>query len=214
MLCWGCGEKLVGARRFELRTSWSRTKRATRLRYAPTGELQFIARRGSASKKRNVPRESGGAGVVEVATQISQCAHHPMVGGVGLERRLNNGREIKRTLKVSQLRRGDQLFITGEYIAMVRRSKAGRFTYWLNGQLDLEQSAIHRIQNGKYEVLQRVVGQDGGLVEAPAPALAESVVAVDLDEAMDERSEMMQTWANYLDSLQSSDNVVPIKKAK
>jgi integrase len=30
----------------------------------------------------------------------------------------------------------------------------------------------------------------------------------------DERREMMQTWADYLDSLQSSDNVVPIKKAK
>ena len=31
---------------------------------------------------------------------------------------------------------------------------------------------------------------------------------------IDERREMMQTWADYLDSLQSSDNVVPIKKAK
>ena len=31
---------------------------------------------------------------------------------------------------------------------------------------------------------------------------------------MDERRDMMQTWADYLDSLQSSDNVVPIKKAK
>lgn len=30
----------------------------------------------------------------------------------------------------------------------------------------------------------------------------------------DERREMMQTWADYLDSLISSDNVVPIKKAK
>ena len=29
-------EKMVGAPRFELGTSWSRTKRATRLRYAPT----------------------------------------------------------------------------------------------------------------------------------------------------------------------------------
>ena len=29
-------EKVVGAPRFELGTSWSRTKRATRLRYAPT----------------------------------------------------------------------------------------------------------------------------------------------------------------------------------
>ncbi len=28
--------KMVGAPRFELGTSWSRTKRATRLRYAPT----------------------------------------------------------------------------------------------------------------------------------------------------------------------------------
>ena len=31
---------------------------------------------------------------------------------------------------------------------------------------------------------------------------------------IDERREMMQTWADYLDSLQSSDKVVPIKKAK
>jgi integrase len=31
---------------------------------------------------------------------------------------------------------------------------------------------------------------------------------------MEERRDMMQTWADYLDSLQSSDNVVPIKKAK
>ena len=30
---------------------------------------------------------------------------------------------------------------------------------------------------------------------------------------MDERGAMMQTWADYLDSLLSSDNVVPIKKA-
>ena|SRR5579872_4033962 len=29
-------EKMVGAVRFELTTSWSRTKRATKLRYAPT----------------------------------------------------------------------------------------------------------------------------------------------------------------------------------
>ena len=31
---WG---KMVGERRFELPTSWSRTKRATRLRYSPDG---------------------------------------------------------------------------------------------------------------------------------------------------------------------------------
>ena len=29
------GKELVGERRFELPTSWSRTKRATRLRYSP-----------------------------------------------------------------------------------------------------------------------------------------------------------------------------------
>ena len=28
--------KMVGERRFELPTSWSRTKRATKLRYSPT----------------------------------------------------------------------------------------------------------------------------------------------------------------------------------
>ena len=35
-LKWKLLKKMVGAPRFELGTSWSRTKRATRLRYAPT----------------------------------------------------------------------------------------------------------------------------------------------------------------------------------
>ena len=30
---------MVGERRFELPTSWSRTKRATRLRYSPNGRI-------------------------------------------------------------------------------------------------------------------------------------------------------------------------------
>jgi hypothetical protein len=32
--------RLVGARRFELRTSWSRTRRSTRLSHAPNGDSQ------------------------------------------------------------------------------------------------------------------------------------------------------------------------------
>jgi hypothetical protein len=35
LLMWKLLKRVVGAPRFELGTSWSRTKRATRLRYAP-----------------------------------------------------------------------------------------------------------------------------------------------------------------------------------
>jgi hypothetical protein len=108
----------------------------------------------------------------------------------GLERRLNDGREIKKDLKVSQLRRGDQLFKTEDLIVVIRRTGAGRNAYWLKGQLDLEQQAIRRIQSGKYEVMRRVQGEDPVEPEA-VPEPEETVaVAANQEEALDERSEM------------------------
>ena len=41
--------KMVGAPRFELGTSWSRTKRATRLRYAPEKQVSDLGFQVSAS---------------------------------------------------------------------------------------------------------------------------------------------------------------------
>ena len=44
-------KEVVGAPRFELGTSWSRTKRATRLRYAPMRQVQGVRCQVLASNK-------------------------------------------------------------------------------------------------------------------------------------------------------------------
>ena len=47
--------KMVGAPRFELGTSWSRTKRATRLRYAPKNRFQVLGVRCQQNDRLSPP---------------------------------------------------------------------------------------------------------------------------------------------------------------
>ena len=46
---------MVGERRFELPTSWSRTRRATRLRYSPT--LNTVKRKTPGARRQDTPNK-------------------------------------------------------------------------------------------------------------------------------------------------------------
>jgi len=123
-----------------------------------------------------------------------------------LERRLNDGRSIDKTLSAQQLRRGDRLFRTGDWIAVVRASRVGRNFYWLEGDVDLAgDDAIRELSGGKYEVLRRprviAATQDDEGPDEP-----QAIVEADLDE----RTEMEARY-NGGDPVES---VLPISRLR
>ena len=110
-----------------------------------------------------------------------------------LEQRLNAGRPISKSLSMAQLRRGDQVFTTGDAVAVVRSTRVGRNVYWLDGSFDADDEDVKLIRAGKYEITGRV---DRPTSEAPADELvpaspaAVEVAEVAADTSDAERSEM------------------------
>lgn len=133
---------------------------------------------------------------VETATEVVAVEDEEAAARASLSERLNNGQEIYKTLSVSQLRRGDQLFVTDGIIAVVRRSRVGRNAYWLDGNLNLDREEIRRERAGKYEVLRRVDEEDA-VSEQADPATEERVEVAADDSASDDESERTEMEARY-----------------
>lgn len=76
---------------------------------------------------------------------------------VALERSLNDGRRIDETLPVAKLRNGDMLYTGEGAVVVVRREGNNLLRFWLDGSLDMRQSAVRADGANTY----RIVG--GGL---------------------------------------------------
>ena len=134
---------------------------------------------------------------VETANDGVAAENEEAAARASLSERLNNGQEIYKTLSVSQLRRGDQLFVTDGIIAVVRRSRVGRNAYWLDGNLNLDREEIRRERAGKYEVLRRVDEEDDVVSEQADTATEERVEIAADDSASDDESERTEMEARY-----------------
>lgn len=73
-----------------------------------------------------------------------------------LEQTYNNGRNIRDLLSPTQLVAGDVLYASGDAVVIARREGRNLSRYWLDGQLDLRQSAIRADGEGKYRVVGNV----------------------------------------------------------
>jgi len=69
-----------------------------------------------------------------------------------MEKKYGEGRAIARTLRTSQLRQGDVLFVGAHSIVVVRREGTMFLRYWLDGSVDLNQRALQKDGATKYRV--------------------------------------------------------------
>ncbi len=70
-----------------------------------------------------------------------------------LEKNVNEGRSIDSTIEPSKLRTGDVIYISGNTVAVVRRSGGDLVRFWLVGSLDLQQPGLQADGANKYKVL-------------------------------------------------------------
>ncbi len=112
--------------------------------------------------------------------------------------RLNNGREIDRSISVSELRQDDVLFVTSGVKAVVRRRGARNRVYWLNGDIDLDSDQLAFVQSGKYNVLTGLNLDDGDFAaDEDEPEEEEEAVAVEAEPVPANQTERARMEALY-----------------
>ncbi|MEM9532911.1 MAG: hypothetical protein AAGA23_18465 [Pseudomonadota bacterium] len=94
-----------------------------------------------------------------------------------LQRRLNRGREITRSLTAAELKPRDLLFVTDGVVAVVRPAGTRNRAYWLTDEIDLARPELSRERAGRYRVDRRLE-----LAAGDAESPAEKTAAVDEDE--------------------------------
>lgn len=65
---------------------------------------------------------------------------------------LNNGRPAAGSLSESALQSGDQIYVDGDTMAVVRMEGLSRNLYWLTGTVDLQRMQYSPLGNGRFEV--------------------------------------------------------------
>ncbi len=72
---------------------------------------------------------------------------------LALEKNINEGNMITRTLRPDRLREGDVIYTNGQAAAVVRRNGGDLTRYWLVGSLDLTQTGLQADGPNRYKVL-------------------------------------------------------------
>jgi hypothetical protein len=87
-------------------------------------------------------------------------AHEPADGSpvrVALERKFNDGHRITENLGIDRLRSGDVIYSEQGSAVVVRRDRNDLLRFWLDGSIDLHQSAVQADGANKYRILSDVV---------------------------------------------------------
>lgn len=72
---------------------------------------------------------------------------------IALEQSFNDGRRIDEALPVAKLRNGDMVYVGDGAAVVVRREGKTLLRFWLDGSLDLRQSAVHADGANKYRIV-------------------------------------------------------------
>lgn len=107
---------------------------------------------------------------------------------------LNEGRPAAGDLDVSQLLKGDTVYIEGSVRAVVRRDRLKTALHWLAGELNTKRAELRPLGEDRYEVLEPLAAGEGSLRNDPtgAPQLFTGKIPGDADA---ERLEMEKSYA-------------------
>lgn len=133
------------------------------------------------------------------APKPAPAAAAPVDPSVAVRQRLiqslNEGRPVSAELDVSQLQKGDTIYIEGSVRAVVRRDRLKTALHWLAGELNLKRSELRPLGENRYEVLEPLAAGDNiSLRNDPtgAPQLFTGKLPGDADA---ERLEMEKAYA-------------------
>ncbi|WP_187300531.1 hypothetical protein, partial [Mizugakiibacter sediminis] len=119
-----------------------------RVQYRPLGNDRYeLTDRITA----NTPVEHRSSGARRTFAAAVPAAGAP--ARAQLEKLYNDGRNIGQTLAKSGLRNGDLIYTGDGAAVVVRRDGTFRLRYWLEGQLDLGQTALKALGGNAYQVV-------------------------------------------------------------
>lgn len=72
-----------------------------------------------------------------------------------IEKKFNNGRVIKKSIQLKSLRENDEIYIVGDIQFVFRKisSNSVKKKYWLTEKLDINNKAVKKVGNNKYEII-------------------------------------------------------------
>ncbi len=72
-----------------------------------------------------------------------------------VEEKYNNGKKIKKSIMLKNLRVNDMVYIIKELSLVIRKKKStsGVYKYWLTESLDINNPSVEKIENNQYEII-------------------------------------------------------------
>jgi hypothetical protein len=111
-----------------------------------------------------------------------------------LERNLNGGDRVERSITQVQLEPGDVIYVRGPVKAVQRRQSLRSQLFWLEGDIELLRVELRELNPNRYQVMERIRSADNVRLRAVRTEERDLFMADDPDRHAEERSQLERRY--------------------